>query len=161
MDSQKRCTLLKVTFVQSDKPLRNVPEDFSVKATSGSWSMVVSGAWLLPRLRVPDCSSLCNFTASTVRSLFPENQSNKVMAPFPPKLPLAEGTEPLRNKPEGLDPPNPSGRIPNQACLHSPVYACNFQGQEKGTPDLFLLPCTKGTGTSRARVVYCTETPEG
>lgn len=88
LDSQKRCTLLKVTFVQSDRPLRNVPEDFSLKGTSRSWSMAVSGVWLLPRLRVPDCSSLCNFTASTVRSLFPENRSNRVTAPLSLKFPL-------------------------------------------------------------------------
>lgn len=70
LDSQKRCTLLKVTFVQSERPLRKVPEDFSVRAGAPSSSIAVSGASLLPRRRDPDCSSLCNLTASTVRSIF-------------------------------------------------------------------------------------------
>lgn len=36
LDSQKRCTLLKVTLVQSLSPLRKVPEDLSVAASPAS-----------------------------------------------------------------------------------------------------------------------------
>lgn len=86
LDSQKRCTLLKVTFVQSERPLRKVPEDFSVRASSASSSMGVSGTSLLPKRKDPDCSSLCNFTASTVRSLLPESQRHKIR----PKSPFGQ-----------------------------------------------------------------------
>lgn len=101
LDSQKRFTLLKVTFVQSDRPLRKVPEDFSVKAgVTSSSSMAVSGASLLPRRRDPDCSSLCSFTASTVKSLFPENQRETVRPPPLLETPWPRTQEPsLGNKP--------------------------------------------------------------
>lgn len=56
LDSQKRCTFLKVRLEQSDRPLRKVPELLCDTASSGSSSMAAS--LRVPISSGPACSSL-------------------------------------------------------------------------------------------------------
>ncbi|KAG7236368.1 hypothetical protein INR49_001065 [Caranx melampygus] len=77
LDSQKRCTFLKVRLEQSDRPLRNVPEVLSENATSGSSSMKAS--LRLPALSSsgPACSSFTSTRDPRVKGGLPVGRLKK------------------------------------------------------------------------------------